>query len=123
MQTPPADTPDTPMHTVIENLAEDKDLEGRIIASIQEVYDPEIPVNVFDLGLIYVIEIREDKTVFVKMTLTTPNCPVAGILPGQVEAAVGNTEGVEDVMVQLTFDPPFTPEMMSDEAKVALGFM
>ncbi|ARA92490.1 FeS assembly SUF system protein [Rhodothermaceae bacterium RA] len=111
------------MHTVIENHTGDQDLEARVIEAIREVYDPEIPVNVFDLGLIYVIEIREDRTVFIKMTLTTPNCPVAGVLPGQVETAVGHTEGVEDVIVQLTFDPPFSPDLMSDEAKVALGFM
>jgi FeS assembly SUF system protein len=111
------------MHTVIENLIGDKELEERVVASIQEVYDPEIPINVYDLGLIYVLEFREDRTVYVKMTLTAPNCPAAGILPGQVEAAVGNTEGVEDVIVELTYDPPFTPDMMSDEAKLTLGLM
>lgn len=111
------------MPTLIDNQSDDESLEERIIESIREVYDPEIPVNVYDLGLIYEIHIRKDKSVFVKMTLTAPNCPAAGMLPGQVESAVGLTDGVEDVRLELTFDPPFTPEMMSDEAKLALGFM
>lgn len=111
------------MPTDLINETDDQELLGRIIENVREVYDPEIPVNVYDLGLIYQIHIDEEKKVFVRMTLTTPNCPVAGILPGQVEQAVGNTEGVADVDLQLTFDPPFSPEMMSDEAKLELGMM
>lgn len=111
------------MGAEITNLADDIALEERIIDNIKEIYDPEIPVNVYDLGLIYRVDIAADKTVHVTMTLTAPNCPAAGILPGQVEQAVGNTDGVADVDLELTFDPPFTPEMMSDEARLELGFM
>ncbi len=111
------------MGAEITNLSDDIVLEDRIIENIKEIYDPEIPVNVYDLGLIYRVDIAEDKTVHVTMTLTAPNCPAAGILPGQVEQAVGNTDGVADVDLELTFDPPFTPEMMSDEARLELGFM
>ena len=111
------------MQTVFENRSGDDALQDRVVESLKEVYDPEIPVNIYELGLIYVVEIREDRSVYVKMTLTTPNCPVAGILPGQVESAVGMTEGVEDAVVELTFDPPFTPDLMSDEAKLALGML
>jgi len=111
------------MGAEITNLADDIALEERIIENIKEIYDPEIPVNVYDLGLIYRVDIAEDQTVHVTMTLTAPNCPAAGILPGQVEQAVGNTDGVADVDLELTFDPPFTPEMMSDEARLELGFM
>ncbi len=111
------------MGAEITNLSDDIELEDRIVESIKEIYDPEIPVNVYDLGLIYRLDIAEDKTVHVTMTLTAPNCPAAGILPGQVEQAVGNTDGVADVDLELTFDPPFTPEMMSDEARLELGFM
>ncbi len=109
--------------------AADKDLtteqvKENIIAGIREVYDPEIPVNVYDLGLIYDIAIDEEsREAHVTMTLTAPNCPAAGILPGQVEDAARNAEGVADAEVELTFDPPFTPDMMSDEAKLELGFM
>ena len=98
------------------------DLEKRIVESIRDVYDPEIPVNIYDLGLIYDVNVDENDTVHILMTLTAPNCPAAGILPGQVEDAARLTEGVSDARVELTFDPPFTPDMMSDEAKLELGF-
>ncbi len=98
-------------------------IKKNIIANICEVYDPEIPVNVYDLGLIYEITVTEDRAAHVLMTLTAPNCPAAGILPGQVEQAARLAEGVEDAEVELTFDPPFSPDMMSDEAKLQLGFM
>ncbi len=110
------------MATEIINNANDPDLEARVIASIREVYDPEIPINVYDLGLIYELRIEPDASVFVKMTLTAPNCPVAGILPQQVEHAVMLTDGVSDARLELTFDPPFTIEMMSEEARLELGF-
>jgi FeS assembly SUF system protein len=99
------------------------DLETRIVAAIREVYDPEIPVNVYDLGLIYDIHIKDDQHVDVLMTLTAPNCPAAGVLPGQVEEKVASVEGVEGVELELTFDPPFSPAMMTEEAKLDLGFM
>lgn len=95
-----------------------------VIAGLRDVFDPEIPVNIYDLGLIYDIEIDpETRKADVLMTLTAPNCPAAGILPGQAEDAAGNAEGVSEAEVELTFDPPFTMEMMSDEAKLELGFM
>ncbi len=111
------------MTTEIINNASNKDLETNVIESIRQVYDPEIPINVYDLGLIYQLRFDEDDSVYVKMTLTSPNCPVAGILPGQVESAVMLSEGVTDAHLELTFDPPFTIEMMSDEAKLELGLL
>lgn len=100
-----------------------EDLEKEVVEVLRTIYDPEIPVNIYDLGLIYEVNVREDLSVFIRMTLTAPNCPVADILPQQVESAVGSIPEVIDVRVQLTFDPPFTPEMMSEEARLALGFM
>ncbi|HAY36085.1 MAG: SUF system Fe-S cluster assembly protein [Bacteroidetes Order II. Incertae sedis bacterium] len=101
----------------------EEDLEDRIVEAIKSVYDPEIPVNVYDLGLIYGVTINPDRTVSVSMTLTTPNCPAAGFLPGQVEMRVRHVAGVEDARVDITFDPPYHPDMMSDEAKLELGFL
>jgi FeS assembly SUF system protein len=98
-------------------------LEAQIVEALRGIYDPEIPVNIYDLGLIYGIRINPDNTVNVRMTLTAPNCPAAGILPGQVEATVQAVPDVQDAMVELTFDPPYTIEMMSDEAKLELGFL
>ena len=100
-----------------------EDLEQQIIEALKTVYDPEIPVNIYDLGLIYEIKVHDDRTVAIRMTLTAPNCPVAEILPQQAENAVRAVPDVEDVRVNLTFDPPFTQEMMSEEARLALGFM
>jgi len=102
----------------------ESDLKKRIVEAVREIYDPEIPVNVYDLGLIYNIEIDEETNhVGVLMTLTAPNCPAAGVLPGQVEDAVEMVEGVESVNLELTFQPPFQPDMMSEEAQLELGFM
>ena len=94
-----------------------------IIKNLKKVYDPEIPVDIWELGLIYNISIKEDNHVDVTMTLTSPNCPVAETLPMEVEEAVLQTEGVKSVNLELTFDPPFTPDMMSEEAKFSLGMM
>ena len=93
------------------------------IEAIKTVYDPEIPVNVYDLGLIYDVDVSDQAFVTITMTLTTPNCPAAGFLPGQVEGRVQDLDAVSDAKVELTFDPPFTPDMMSDEAKLELGFL
>ena len=98
-------------------------LTEQVAGILRNVMDPELPVNIYDLGLIYKVRLDPDDRVFVTMTLTSPNCPVAGILPSQVESAVMLTEGVADARVELTFDPPFTIEMMSDEAKLELGFL
>lgn len=106
-----------------EDLPSKEELEAEIIEVLRTVYDPEIPLNIYDLGLIYEIKIHDDRSVFIKMTLTAPNCPVADILPQQVESTVATLPGVRDARVQLTFEPPFSIEMMSDEAKLTLGFM
>jgi len=96
---------------------------NEVAEHIREVYDPEIPINVYDLGLIYDIQVDDERNVHVVMTLTSPMCPVAGSLPGEVEMAAMGTPGIGKVHVELTWDPPFTIEMMSDEAKLTLGLM
>ena len=98
-------------------------LQERIIDAIREVYDPEISINIYDLGLIYDIRIDGQGNVNIKMTLTAPGCPVAGILPGQVEAAVAGIQGVNDVAVDLVWDPPWNRDNISDEAKLSLGLL
>ena len=87
------------------------------------VFDPEIPVNIYDLGLDYTVEISTENVVDIAMTLTAPGCPVAGEMPGWVEAAVESVAGVKEIKVNMTFDPPWGMEMMSDEARLELGFM
>lgn len=98
-------------------------LYEQVVDACRTVFDPEIPVNVFDLGLIYTIEISAENEVEVVMTLTAPGCPVAGEMPGWVQDAVEPLAGVKSVQVGMTFDPPWGMEMMSDEAKLELGFM
>ena len=99
------------------------ELREKVIAAIKAVYDPEIPVDVYELGLIYDIKIYPVNNVYVQMTLTSPACPSAGTLPGEVEARIRELEGVSDVNVELTFDPPYSQDMMSEVAKLELGFM
>jgi FeS assembly SUF system protein len=94
-----------------------------LVDACRTVYDPEIPVNIFDLGLVYTIEVSAENEVDIYMTLTAPGCPVAGEMPGWVEAAVEAVPGVKEVRVQMTFDPPWGMEMMSDEARLEMGFM
>ena len=98
-------------------------MRDKIIEALKTVYDPEIPVDIWELGLIYDIRIHEDNTVNVLMTLTSPNCPVAESLPLEVEDKVKSVDGVVDCLLELTFDPPFTPDMMSEEARFVLGMM
>ncbi|KAA3512253.1 SUF system Fe-S cluster assembly protein [Agrobacterium rosae] len=93
-----------------------------VIAALKTVYDPEIPADIFELGLIYKIDVEDDRMVKIMMTLTAPGCPVAGEMPGWVENAVGAVEGVSGVTVEMTFDPPWTPDRMSEEAQVAVGW-
>ncbi|MEN3145894.1 SUF system Fe-S cluster assembly protein [Neorhizobium sp. IRAMC:178] len=97
-------------------------LSDDIIGALKTVYDPEIPADIFELGLIYKIDIEDDRMVKIMMTLTAPGCPVAGEMPGWVENAVGAVEGVSGVEVEMTFDPPWTPERMSEEAQVSVGW-
>ena len=97
-------------------------LSDDIVAALKTVYDPEIPADIFELGLIYKIDIEDDRMVKIVMTLTAPGCPVAGEMPGWVENAVGAVEGVSGVQVELTFDPPWSADRMSEEAQVAVGW-
>ena len=94
-----------------------------LIAAFKTVYDPEIPVDIYELGLIYKVDISDDRKDDIDMTLTAPGCPVAGDMPGWIENAARTVEGVEDVEVSLTFDPPWDPSRMSDEARLALNML
>jgi FeS assembly SUF system protein len=96
-------------------------MKDQIIAALRKVYDPEMPVNIYDLGLIYGIDTDPEGEVAIRMTLTAPNCPVAGTLPGEVVRAAQAVPGVKGVKLELVFDPPWTKSMMSDDAKLALG--
>ncbi len=101
----------------------DVNLRDKIVAAIKTVYDPEIPVDVYELGLIYEITVFPVNQVYIRMTLTSPSCPSAEVIPGEVEQKVKAIEGVSDVKVELTFDPPYSQDMMSEAAKLELGFM
>jgi len=103
--------------------AGDPELQERVLGALKTVRDPEIPVNLVDLGLIYELIVRKDGTVYVEMTLTTPACPVAGALPGPVQQAVAAVAGVNDVRVKLVWTPPWTQDRMSEEAKLELGLV
>ncbi len=100
---------------------EESVLLDEIIAALRTVYDPEISTNIYDLGLIYAIDAVGEQDIAIKMTLTAPGCPVAGILPGQVERAVETVDGVGRCHVELVWDPPWSKDNMSDEAKLELG--
>jgi len=100
-----------------------KQLENTIITVIKTIYDPEIPVDIYELGLIYDIDIDEDRYVKVSMTLTSPSCPVAESLPMEVEEKIKGIEMVKNAKVEITFDPPWDKEMMSEEAQLELGFL
>ncbi|MEM9289241.1 MAG: SUF system Fe-S cluster assembly protein [Pseudomonadota bacterium] len=114
---------DKPAEAAPEADLEGETLDDKLLAALRSIFDPEIPVNIYDLGLIYDCEIDEDNKVYVTMTLTTPNCPVAETMPGEVEGRLMAVEGVQDVDVNLVWDPPWTPERMTDEAKLELGFL
>ena len=97
------------------------DFTSKLVIALKTVFDPEIPVDIYELGLIYKVDVSDKKDVTVDMTLTAPNCPVAGEMPGNVKAALELVEGVGEVTVNMTFDPPWTPERMSEEAKLELN--
>ncbi len=99
------------------------DLYEAVIAALKDIFDPEIPVNIYDLGLIYGVDVADDGGVMVTMTLTTPHCPVAESMPGEVELRVGSVPGVRDAEVNLVWDPPWDPAKMSDEARLELGML
>ena len=115
----------------IQNLPEldqqtsitDMVLEQQIVDALRNVYDPEIPINIYDLGLIYSVNISDNRSVDIEMTLTTPGCPVAQTFPGTVECAVKCVDGVEDVHVELVWDPPWTKDRMSEDALLSLGLL
>jgi FeS assembly SUF system protein len=99
------------------------DLYEAVIAALKEIYDPEIPVNIYDLGLIYGVEISPEHHAKVIMTLTTPHCPVAESMPGEIELRVGAVPGIGNAEVELVWDPPWDPQKMTDEAKLELGML
>ena len=134
------ETPETPTETLERKrdylegfLAERPQVQGAnepggelydaVIAALREIFDPEIPVNIYDLGLIYGVEIDADAHAVVSMTLTTPHCPVAESMPGEIELRVSAVPGVRDAEVNLVWDPPWDPAKMSDEAKLELGML
>ena len=98
-------------------------LRERIVSALREIYDPEIPVNIYDIGLIYEIDVDDDNGVDISMTLTSPMCPVAGTLPPEVEQRAGTVEGVTRSKVEITWDPAWHPDMMSEGAKLELGML
>lgn len=98
-------------------------LENTVVEVLKTIYDPEIPVDVFELGLIYEVKIDEDKNVMIEMTLTSPNCPVAESMPKEVEDKIAAIDGVTSAKVNIVFDPPWDKDMMSEEAKLELGFL
>ena len=99
------------------------ELENKIVEMLKTIYDPEIPVDIFELGLIYEVRIDEDQHVEIDMTLTSPNCPVAETMPKEVEDKVASVENVKSAKVNIVFDPPWDKDMMSEEAKLELGFL
>lgn len=107
----------------MSELVIDEQIKTGIVDALKTVFDPEIPVNIYDLGLIYEINVFPDHNVEVVMTLTSPNCPVAGTLPGEVEQKVKSVNGVNEVTIELVFEPPWSQDMMSEEAKLELGFL
>jgi FeS assembly SUF system protein len=102
--------------------AEIQRFTDNIVAALKTVYDPEIPVDIYELGLIYKVDLDDNRNVTIDMTLTAPGCPVAGEMPGWVENAVRTVEGVQDVAVNMVFEPPWGPDRMSEEAQVALNW-
>ena len=112
---------DQPPSVRLASAAPDETLLERVVTGVRGVYDPEIPLNIYDLGLIYRIDITEEGKVAIDMTLTSPMCPVAESLPGEVEMAARGVDGVSDVVVELVWDPTWGPEVMSEAARLELG--
>ena len=115
-----AETWDAPQKSALSQAELDR-LTDDLVAALKTVFDPEIPVDIYELGLIYKVDVSDDRDVLVEMTLTAPGCPVAGEMPGWVEDAVMTVEGVRSAKANLVFDPPWDPSKMSDEAKLALN--
>ncbi|MBT8285528.1 MAG: SUF system Fe-S cluster assembly protein [Flavobacteriaceae bacterium] len=106
-----------------ETVIDTQELGEKIVRVLKTIYDPEIPVDIYELGLIYDVFVNEDKEVKILMTLTSPNCPVAETLPVEVEEKVKSLDVVKDAEVEITFDPPWSQELMSEEAKLELGLL
>ncbi|MCU0422289.1 MAG: iron-sulfur cluster assembly protein [Bacteroidia bacterium] len=106
----------TPLRTFV-------DVQNEAIQVLQTVYDPEIPVNIYELGLIYEVNVNHDLAIEIIMSLTSPFCPAAQSMPEEIKQKLGNIEGVKEVEVKITFDPPWTQDLMSEAAKLQLGFM
>ena len=106
-----------------ENTLDTQELGEKVVNVLKTIFDPEIPVDIYELGLIYDVFVNEDRDVKILMTLTTPNCPVAETLPVEVEEKVKSLNEVNDAEVEITFDPPGTQDLMSEEAKLELGFL
>lgn len=99
------------------------EMEGKIVEVLKNIHDPEIPVNIYDLGLIYEVLVNDEDVVHIKMTLTAPNCPMIDELLSEIEQKVGAIEGVKEVKIKLTFDPPWDQSMLTEEAKLELGLL
>ena len=121
LETPPATKADDAASAIPQS--ELNRITDDLIAAFKTVYDPEIPVDIYELGLIYRVDIDGNRKVDIDMTLTAPGCPVAGDMPGWIENAARTVSGVDDVEVRLTFDPPWDPSRMSDEARLALNML
>lgn len=107
----------------ISEAGSEKDLKGKVIEVLETCYDPEIPVNIYELGLVYKIDVDPSGSVVITMTLTSPMCPVAGSLPPEIEDKVSAIDGVEQARVNLVWDPPWNPDMMTEAARLQLGMM
>lgn len=107
----------------METMQAEKTLKDRVMEVVKTVYDPEIPVDIYELGLIYEVSVYPINNVYIKMTLTSPACPAAETIPSEVETKVRQLKDVNDVQVEVTFDPPYSPDMMSEAAKLELGFI
>lgn len=113
------------MHEIVIDMATNDymETEARIVGVLKSIYDPEIPVNIYDLGLIYEVSVDKDQVAHITMTLTAPNCPMAEMIVEEVKYKVAGTKGVKECDFTLTFDPPWEKSMMTDEAKLELGFL
>jgi len=107
----------------VKAVEPDELLKDKVVEAIKTVYDPEIPVDVYELGLIYEINVYPVNNVYILMTLTSPSCPSAEFIPGEIEKQVRKVDGIREVEVELTFEPPYTMDMMSEAAKLELGFL
>lgn len=116
-------TPDMEIKEANPNPIHIENLRDKVLTAIKLVYDPEIPVDVYELGLIYEISVYPVNNVFVLMTLTSPNCPSAEFIPSEVKEKIQQVEGINNVEVEVTFEPPYTQDMMSEVAKLELGFL